>query len=71
MTDLEMLLARCDFFSLNREQALVVLADVCTAVSDWRRVALSPEVGLTELELDDFAPAFEHDQCEAARGLLK
>lgn len=71
VTDLEMLLARCDFFALNREQALVVLADVCTAVSDWRRVALSPEVGLTELELDDFAPAFEHDQCEAARGLLK
>ncbi|MDO8329506.1 MAG: HipA domain-containing protein [Fluviicoccus sp.] len=71
VTDLEMLLARCGYFALSRPQAVALIAEVSTAVSDWRRVALSPEVGLLERELEDFAPAFEHDQQEAAKLLLK
>ncbi len=71
VTDLDMLFARCDYFGLHRDQALVVLAEVCAALSDWRRVALSPEVGLQERELDDFAPAFEHEQRRAATDLLR
>lgn len=71
VTDLDMLFARCDYFGLRRDQALVVLAEVCAALSDWRRVALSPEVGLQERELDDFAPAFEHEQRRAATDLLR
>ena len=40
------------------------------AVSNWRRLALGPEVGLRAADLDDFAPAFEHEQREAAAALL-
>jgi serine/threonine-protein kinase HipA len=47
-----------------------VLAQVYAAVRDWRAMALSPEVGLLAKELDDFAPAFEHAQIDAARRLL-
>lgn len=53
------------------DQALAVLAEVHAAVSNWRQIALSPQVGLRATELDDFAPAFEHDQLEAAATLLK
>lgn len=35
------------------------------------QVELEPVVGLSPHELDDFAPAFEHEQMATARGLLK
>lgn len=70
ITDVHMLLARSSYFALNKEQALSVLQEVYVAVSRWRQVALSPEVGLQESELDDFAPAFEHAQMEASAVLL-
>ena len=66
----EQLLARCAYFNLNSEQAAQVLADVYKAVSQWREVALSAEVGLTAAELEDFAPAFEHEALEDARKAL-
>ena len=65
-----MLLARASYFALDEAQALAVLGEVHAAVSSWRQVALSPEVGLRAAELDDFAPAFEHEQMNAAAALL-
>ena len=70
ITSLDMLMARCTYFSLSKAEALAVLADVYAAVLDWRKVALSAEVGLHLNELEDFAPAFEHDQMEATQILL-
>lgn len=71
ITDLRMLLARAAYFALDTDQALAILAEVHAAVSNWQQLALSPEVGLRSAELDDFAPAFEHEQMEAAATLLK
>ncbi len=65
-----MLLARSAYFSLSRSDALAVLAEVHAAVVDWRKVALSAAVGLRSNELDDFAPAFEHEQMSFAKTLL-
>ena len=70
ITDVKMLLARVDYFALDADKALAILAEVHAAVSDWRRLALNPEVGLRPSELDDFAPAFEHEQMVAATALL-
>ena len=70
ITDVKMLLARVDYFALDADNALAILAEVHAAVSDWRRLALNPEVGLRPSELDDFAPAFEHEQMVAATALL-
>ncbi|MHB1666114.1 type II toxin-antitoxin system HipA family toxin [Thiomonas sp.] len=70
ITDVRMLLARAAYFALNKDQALAVLAEVHAAVSNWRQIALAPEVGLRRAELDDFAPAFEHAQMEEAAALL-
>jgi serine/threonine-protein kinase HipA len=65
ITDVRMLLARSSYFALSEDQALSALGDVHTAVSNWRRIALVSEVGLRVAELDDFAPAFEHEQMDA------
>jgi serine/threonine-protein kinase HipA len=67
ITDLRMLLARSAYFGLGTEQALAVLAEVHAAVSNWRQLALSPAIGLQPKELDDFAPAFEHEQMDRRR----
>lgn len=71
ITDVQMLLARAAYFALDTDQALAILAEVHGAVSSWRQLALSSEVGLRPAELDDFAPAFEHDQVEAAAEALR
>lgn len=71
ITDLQMLLARAAYFGLNMDQASAVLVEVHAAVSNWRQIALSHEVGLRTKELDDFAPAFEHEQTDAAARLSK
>ena len=70
ITSLDMLMAQAAYFSLPPAAALKVLAEVVTAVCDWRTVALDAEVGLSPGELDDFAPAFEHAEMDAARDLL-
>jgi serine/threonine-protein kinase HipA len=71
ITDIGMLLARSGDFALNRQQALAILAQVHATVSDWRALARSSAVGLRAAELDDFAPAFEHEQMDAAADALR
>jgi serine/threonine-protein kinase HipA len=71
ITSLEMLLARSSYFALNAEQALAVLAEVHAAVSSWRHIARGPAVGMRPADLDDVAPAFEHEQAQVAAALLK
>lgn len=68
---LQMLLDHANYFSLGSPgAALQVLSEVMAAVSNWKAVALTPEVGLTRKELDDFSPAFEHEASQAARAAL-
>lgn len=59
ITSLDMLLERANYFNLQPPAARQVLAEVYTAVSNWRTMALGPNVGLLAGELDDFAPAFD------------
>jgi len=70
IVDVDMLLARAVDFSLTRQQALSILAEIVTALAHWRQLALNLEVGLKRNELDAIAPAFEHAQLEEARVLL-
>ena len=68
--DLRTLMARCAYFSLTPAEALGTLSDIYNSVTNWRSVALSVAVGLKPNELEDFAPAFEHDQIVEAQTLL-
>jgi serine/threonine-protein kinase HipA len=69
ITSVSDLLARSSYFSLGRDEARAVLAEVVHAVSQWKAVAMSAPVGLKAKEINDFVPAFEHDQMLAARSL--
>lgn len=68
--ELSALMARCSYFAMTSVEALGALSDVYKAVTDWKNVALSAVVGLKPNELDDFAPAFEHEQMNEAQILL-
>jgi len=70
ITSLDMLMAQASYFSLPPTEALQVLAQVYASVLEWRAAALGPDVGLLARELDDFAPAFEHDQMDEARWVM-
>jgi serine/threonine-protein kinase HipA len=71
ITDVAALLAHAMVFALTPRDAMRCLEEVYTAVRGWRRVATSAEVGLKPRELADFAPAFEHEEMDAARAALR
>ncbi|HSV50705.1 MAG TPA: type II toxin-antitoxin system HipA family toxin [Burkholderiaceae bacterium] len=71
IVSLAMLLQEAAYFSLAEAEAMRVLAQVVAAVGAWRAEALGAGVGLRTEELEDFAPAFEHEAMEAARKALR
>lgn len=70
ITSVAQLLGQAARFQLHRADATAVLAEVVKAVQQWRDVALTAAVGLTQAELEDFAPAFEHAGLNEALALL-
>lgn len=58
------------YFDLSDDDALRVLGEICAAVQDWKAIATTEPVGMTEDDLDAFAPAFENDQMDLAMQLL-
>lgn len=70
ITSVRELLSEARYFHLDDTQARATLGEVVTAISAWRNVALSQEVGMTTTELDDFAPAFEGHALDEARQVL-
>lgn len=69
ITSIEQLLGQAARFELKPDQAKKVLAEVVKAVIQWESVALTPDVGLTAAELDDFEPAFNHASLKEAKAL--
>jgi serine/threonine-protein kinase HipA len=61
----ETLLGVADYFRLDASEALNVLAEVTRATTSWRRVAQTH--GLTQREIGDMEPAFEHPAAGQAR----
>lgn len=70
ITSIKTLFELANRFMLDANQARATLSDVLKAITSWRTVALSAEVGLKPQELDDFAPAFEHEELDLAQSLL-
>jgi serine/threonine-protein kinase HipA len=63
-------LSAAPLFGLSRDRAVEVLGIVFAAVRSWRRVAVSPVVGMRPHDLKDFATAFENGQVELGAKLL-
>lgn len=66
--DIELALAVADMFRLSREQAIAALSEVVAATSQWAQVA--GKLGQTKAQIDQMAPAFEHQQADTARALI-
>jgi len=69
ISSLKQLLEGAAYFGLTRAEAEAEAARIAVEVARWREVATSRAVGLTEAELREFAPAFEHSEARAARAL--
>lgn len=52
--------AAAPYFGIAASRAREVAAQVEAAVSQWREVGA--ELGMSKIDLDDFAPAFEHEE---------
>jgi serine/threonine-protein kinase HipA len=59
------------YFRMDDTAAQRVLGEVHHAIRNWVTVAKSPAVGMSDRDLDDFAPAFENLQMDLATSLLK
>jgi serine/threonine-protein kinase HipA len=67
---IEAVMNEATYFRLGADEAKRVLGEVCRAVRDWKRVAKSALVGMTDDDLDAFEPAFENEQMKVAAALL-
>lgn len=67
---IEAVVRMAGYFRLDAAGAQRVLGEVCTAIDDWKAVARSA-AGMSDRDLDDFAPAFENEQMRIARTLLR
>jgi len=62
----EALLSVAPYFKIPKPRAKEILARVERAVAGWRDEGRA--IGMSDAELEPFAPAFEHAEREAARG---
>jgi len=58
------------YFWLSESDAKRVLSEICAAAQNWKSIAKSSPVGMTNDDLDAFAPAFENEQMRVAADLL-
>ena len=65
------LMSRAAYFRLDEVQAKQALREVVQAVDQWRAVAASAAVGMSPVDIEEFAPAFEHSELEGAKTLAR
>jgi serine/threonine-protein kinase HipA len=56
------------YFRITASRAREILSDVMQAVNGWRKTGQS--IGMSEVELEPFADAFEHGERAAAKMLI-
>ena len=54
-----------------RAEAETAAGGIAMKLAQWRQLALSPDIGLGEEDLVELAPAFEHEDAQAARALTR
>jgi serine/threonine-protein kinase HipA len=64
---IEALMSVAPYFRVDTARATTIIRDVAAAVARWREEGRA--LGMSTLELDQFADAFEHDERETARKL--
>jgi serine/threonine-protein kinase HipA len=68
---IEAVVRAAGYFRLDGAGVQRVLGNVHKAITDWKSVARLAEIGMSEQDVEDFAPAFENQQMRIAKTLLK
>jgi serine/threonine-protein kinase HipA len=71
ITSLEQLLSEAPYFGLTRTEAETAAGAIAIKLADWRKLGSSREIGLSEEDLNQLTPAFEHTDAQAARALAR
>jgi serine/threonine-protein kinase HipA len=71
ITSLEQLIHGSAYFGLQPTEAQEEASVIAAILANWREIATSKEVGLSNAELREFAPAFEHEDARAALALAR
>ena len=66
---IDALMAVTAYFKLKKQDAIQILAEVERIVSTWRE--RGRELGMSAVELEQFADAFEHREREVAQSILR
>jgi len=66
---IDALMAVAAYFTLDKQDAIQILAEVERTVSTWR--VRGRELGMSAAELDQFADAFEHREREVAQSIIR
>lgn len=66
ISSLEQLIRGSSYFGLQPAEAQEEASSMAAVVATWRKIATSREVGLTDAELQVFAPAFQPSAARAA-----
>jgi serine/threonine-protein kinase HipA len=68
---IEAVVRAAGYFRLDGAGVQRVLGNVHKAITEWKSVARLAEIGMSEQDIEDFAPAFENQQMRIAKTLLK
>ncbi len=71
ITSLEQLLSEAPYFGFTRAEAETAAGDIAIKLADWRKLGASREIALSEEDLNQLTPAFEHSDAQAARALAR
>jgi serine/threonine-protein kinase HipA len=71
ITSLDQLLSEAAYFGFTRGEAEAAARGIALRLAQWREIGASADIGLSNKELDELAPAFEHKESAAARALGK
>ncbi len=68
---IEAVLRIAGYFRLDAAAAQRILGKVYSAIRRWKSVAKRAKVGMSDRDIEDFAPAFENEQMRIAKTLLR
>lgn len=71
ITSLEQLLSEAPYFGFTRTEAETAAGSIAIKLADWRKLGTSGSIGLSEEDLNQLTPAFEHNDARAARELAR
>jgi serine/threonine-protein kinase HipA len=69
--DIQEALEAAAYFGVSDDDAHAILTRMAAALTDWKRIARSPAVGMSDDEIEKVTPAFENDNWDRVATFLE